>query len=563
MDDVRIAIAFAAEPTLDAMLRSHVLGALSIVSLLAACKASDIHCGEGTHLEGNTCVVDLVTTSDGGSPDAGGTCTASVSTDVNNCGACGHVCPHLPGTEARCAMGACAYQCEVGYTDCNHDLGARSSDGCEADLSTDPLHCGRCSDSCTGTRANASPACQDSRCSFACNAGFLDCNADLPSASGNGCEVDGRSDMSNCGECGNTCTMSCSSGMCAGEQPICEPFKATITGDAGQIAIGTDGQGFLVAFIDADGVSIAALSGTGQVVAGPTLIDQVPLYGRVAVGFDGTSYVVAWAGATFTSARRYAPGTLNPAGDAVDIEPSGMADILWVLSGTGDVMLAWQRGGTLKLAAWTTGSSAIATPQTFVPTLPLPMWGRFTIARDAGGFVVAYATQDGPDAGFDNQGVAVAQLDRTGAPMGGAQVVAHNKSSADIIALATIGASAVLFETDSSSSFDVGEVDGMSPSLTHVMMAAMYTFAGGPNNGWTVLRGGGPTSISALAIGSNGAPSGQPLPLVTVPSLDAPVIASASMGTLFIWTRTPTNQTAKIQEVLLDPAGNVHNPCVH
>jgi hypothetical protein len=459
-------------------------------------------------------------------------------------------------------MGACAYQCEKGYTDCNHDLGTPSSDGCEAELGSDPNHCGRCSNLCGGSLPSASPACSGGRCGFACNAGFLDCNGDLTQSSSDGCEVDGRSDAMNCRECSHACTSSCVNGMCVGEQPICEPFATTLRGIAGDMAIATNGTEFLVVFIDENGVSIASLSAQGKVQAGPINIDQIPLYGRVAAAFDGMSYVVSWAGASSVFARRYTPGTLNPVGGAASLDSSGGADRVFVTGSASGVMLAWQQANTFKTAPWTASRPSPDAARIFIPPVPLPMWGRFAIARDGAGFVVAFASADaGSDAGRNNQGVAVVTLDGMGQPAGAPQIVVHGRTDADYIDLATIGANAVLFETEENTSFNVGAVDGVSPSsLTKIPLPSMRSFAGGTNNGWVAsAAAGSPHILSAVPIGPDGHQAGHPLMLVTLPSLSSPVMAAATMGTLFIWSRDLMPN--KIEEVLLDPAGNVHNPC--
>src|ERR1700741_3757563 len=119
-------------------------------------------------------------------------------------------CPR-PHADATCADGTCVLQhCRDGYVDCDGD----SANGCEAKLDTTE-NCSLCGAACRYNRATAS--CSAGRCALAiCNAGYGNCDADAE----NGCETD-LSTLSNCGECGRTCsaatnaTPGCKNGKCA------------------------------------------------------------------------------------------------------------------------------------------------------------------------------------------------------------------------------------------------------------------------------------------------------------------------------------------------------------
>lgn len=88
-------------------------------------------------------------------------------------------CPVPPNSLPTCAVGVCSYACTAGFGDCNR----MQPDGCEANFGTSVAHCGRCGNGC-GPYANATPVCSGGACSLVCNAGFE--NAD--GIVSNGCE---------------------------------------------------------------------------------------------------------------------------------------------------------------------------------------------------------------------------------------------------------------------------------------------------------------------------------------------------------------------------------------
>jgi hypothetical protein len=115
---------------------------------------------------------------------------------VLHCGGCGTACAARPNAAARCAAGACAYECAAGFADCNGD----PSDGCEVDTRTSATDCGRCGGLCA--LAHATAACAAGSCTVAsCAAGFADCDGNAP----NGCEANTASDLAHCGACGVAC----------------------------------------------------------------------------------------------------------------------------------------------------------------------------------------------------------------------------------------------------------------------------------------------------------------------------------------------------------------------
>lgn len=136
-----------------------------------------------------------------------GDACVSTATNVQHCGGCDRPCA---GSEAMwaCASGACAVTgCNAGYGDCN----LSPTDGCETNVSTSLSHCGACGSPCAP--AHASGACASGACGIAsCDAGYTDCDGD-PS---NGCEARLTDDPLHCGACGHACASgaACVSGVC-------------------------------------------------------------------------------------------------------------------------------------------------------------------------------------------------------------------------------------------------------------------------------------------------------------------------------------------------------------
>ncbi len=133
-----------------------------------------------------------------------GTCV-SKSSDVNNCGTCGNVCPAAPSNAvSTCSSGACSTACLTGFTQC--------PSGCKS-LASDPSNCGTCGNACTPQDGNSIASCSSGRCVQSCKPGYTQCGASC---------VNTTSDPSNCGACGTGCSTSdpnamasCNSGSCA------------------------------------------------------------------------------------------------------------------------------------------------------------------------------------------------------------------------------------------------------------------------------------------------------------------------------------------------------------
>jgi hypothetical protein len=151
------------------------------------------------------------TTADGSSPGAkravepcasgtkscGGQCV-SVDRPEHGCSAEGCAPCLIPNATPRCSRN---HQCDIsvcyrGYENCDGD----PSNGCEADLRTDPENCGACSQRCPDV-PHAQVACGDSCRVWRCSVGHEDCNGRVE----DGCETDVTTDRQSCGACGVRC----------------------------------------------------------------------------------------------------------------------------------------------------------------------------------------------------------------------------------------------------------------------------------------------------------------------------------------------------------------------
>ena len=219
-------------------------------------------------------------------------CEINISSDINNCGGCttsernfrcesGKFCSNRT-CETTCGGGttkcgtACLKLDDINATSCNPDTGVltcvnnyadcdgKLANGCEVNLLNSNAHCGQCSRTGNDHSCDAAQMCNGGKCETSCSDGLTPCKGiclDLPanhvescSESGivcqsgfadcdkiisNGCEVDTRSDIQNCGACSTTvdphacldgsvcanskCETSCSSGTKAC-QGICLDF---------------------------------------------------------------------------------------------------------------------------------------------------------------------------------------------------------------------------------------------------------------------------------------------------------------------------------------------------
>jgi hypothetical protein len=126
-----------------------------------------------------------------------------VSTDKNNCGACGKVC----GLGSLCQGGSCTCQgavCAQGQVCC-------PGTGCK-NLMNDAENCGGCGSPCGDGESCFNSQCQCGNTGSRCMNGNACCA---------GACIDTSMDAANCGGCGVPCGMgeTCSAGVCSGGPP--------------------------------------------------------------------------------------------------------------------------------------------------------------------------------------------------------------------------------------------------------------------------------------------------------------------------------------------------------
>ena len=158
--------------------------------------------------------------------DASTGCETNLLTDSDHCGDCNTACS-LADASARCAGGVCRVDsCVAPFDDCN----GKPEDGCEVNTKKDVDNCGGCgAKPCPTLNGNA--YCSDGKCGLTCAENFADCDGQP----GNGCEKDVSRDINNCGGCDRACTASpgktawCRKGQCG--ETMCAAGRGDCNGD--------------------------------------------------------------------------------------------------------------------------------------------------------------------------------------------------------------------------------------------------------------------------------------------------------------------------------------------
>ena len=143
-------------------------------------------------------------------------CEVQIDADPQACGDCGTVCPSANNARPLCVRGSCDLMCEPGFGDCN----GRADDGCELDVRSNIRNCGACGRACDMS-ANQTAQCLGGECVSECTGGYADCDGDV----GNGCEVQTNRDLQHCGMCNRACPSAddiCAAGAC-----VRAPFDCT------------------------------------------------------------------------------------------------------------------------------------------------------------------------------------------------------------------------------------------------------------------------------------------------------------------------------------------------
>ncbi|MBL8602612.1 MAG: hypothetical protein JNK72_11880 [Myxococcales bacterium] len=134
-------------------------------------------------------------------------CEVSFTTNAAHCGGCGRGCGFVNGG-SRCVDAGCVMtSCTAALGDCDGD----QANGCEITLRSN-LHCGACGNACD--LAHATAQCPSGLCEVVrCDLGFANCDGrDLT-----GCEADLATNPAHCGACGTACASHevCVRGRCA------------------------------------------------------------------------------------------------------------------------------------------------------------------------------------------------------------------------------------------------------------------------------------------------------------------------------------------------------------
>jgi len=134
----------------------------------------------------------------------GGACSVNITSDTQNCGACGNVCEEYPNSSPTCVNSDCGIKCFFRYLNCNDNI----TDGCETEKSID--NCGGCGVLCNSSYLypNTEDFCDSNdgkgSINFYCVVSCIDSTEDCDATVFTGCS-NPATDDNNCGSCGVVC----------------------------------------------------------------------------------------------------------------------------------------------------------------------------------------------------------------------------------------------------------------------------------------------------------------------------------------------------------------------
>jgi len=142
-------------------------------------------------------------------------CETNTDTSQSHCGVCDSACDPANARMAHCEFGTCQIdECQSGFDDCDAEV-----PGCETELSTDPDHCGSCDIDCSDK--NGKDTCSAGVCGIECDDGYADCDA-ATNPGKNGCEINTRTNVNNCGGCAEADGEKCEGDPENGIFPLCD-----------------------------------------------------------------------------------------------------------------------------------------------------------------------------------------------------------------------------------------------------------------------------------------------------------------------------------------------------
>ncbi|HEX6837869.1 MAG TPA: hypothetical protein VF334_14925, partial [Polyangia bacterium] len=188
------------------------------------CNPTTHACGPCCEPIHGTCAANCTITCDTGYGDCNGTpadgCETNTNTSLTNCGACDRACSNTNVATMTCAGGLCTSTCQSGSGNCVRPAAPTADDGCETNTNTNVDNCGACNRACSGTHV-ATRSCNAGLCNSTCSsAAFGNCAQPAAPTADDGCETDVTSNVLHCGSCTTTCTVpanstaTCTSSTC-------------------------------------------------------------------------------------------------------------------------------------------------------------------------------------------------------------------------------------------------------------------------------------------------------------------------------------------------------------